>query len=74
MLSTATGCSTLWWQLPLGNTDLDDTPEHWRDNHLQQIFAALNEVAQAQVVGLAFGAGAPDKPAQKLMAATLLKR
>lgn len=60
-LSTATGCSTLWWQLPLGNTDLDDTPEHWRDNHLQQIFAALNEVAQAQVVGLAFGAGAPGQ-------------
>ena len=51
------------WQLPLGNTFLDDTWGHYRDNRVQWWLgpggrAHLRATRNAGVIGLLFGGGA----------------
>jgi hypothetical protein len=51
------------WQLPLGDTHLDNTWGQYRDNRLQWWFGAgsrsrLRATAEAGVVGFLFGGGA----------------
>jgi hypothetical protein len=52
------------WQLPLGNTTLNDTFGHYRDNRLQWWFddpsgRHLQATRDAGVIGLLFGGGVP---------------
>jgi hypothetical protein len=52
------------WQLPLGNSTLNDTFGHYRDNRLQWWFddptgQHLQATRDAGVIGLLFGGGAP---------------
>jgi hypothetical protein len=52
------------WQLPLGNTTLDETSGHYRDNRLQWWFEDptgphLQATRDAGVIGMLFGGGAP---------------
>lgn len=51
------------WQIPLGNTMLDDTWEHYRDNHVQWLLGDhsrkhLRALAKAGAVAFLFGGGA----------------
>jgi hypothetical protein len=51
------------WQIPLGNTGLDDTPGRYRDNRVQWLLGAgnrshLEAYAGAGYVGFLFGGGA----------------
>ena len=59
--STATGEPVVLWQLPLGNTGLDDTWGRFRDNRVQWWLgdrAHMRAEQAAGVVGLLFGGGA----------------
>lgn len=52
------------WQLPLGNSNLDETPGHYTDNRVQWWLEDPGEVhlratREAGVIGLLFGGGAP---------------
>jgi hypothetical protein len=51
------GLSVLYWQIPVGNMNLDNTNLHYKDNRLDYFFAHMDEVAAAHIVGLFFGAG-----------------
>ncbi|MES1246798.1 MAG: hypothetical protein ABUS54_03885 [Actinomycetota bacterium] len=58
-----TGLRMVAWQIPLGNTNLDDTPGHYRDNRVQWLLGAGNRAhlqayVQAGYVGFLFGGGA----------------
>jgi hypothetical protein len=58
-----TRTAVVLWQLPLGNTFLNDTWEHYRDDRVQWWLgdptgAHLRATAAAGVVGLLFGGGA----------------
>lgn len=58
-----TGTPVVLWQLPVGNTSLNDTWEHYRDDRLQWWFgpgsaARLRATRDAGVIGMLFGAGA----------------
>ena len=51
------------WQIPLGNTSLDDTWDHYRDNRVQWLLGAsdrahLRAYAAARYAGFLFGGGA----------------
>jgi hypothetical protein len=53
------------WQIPLGNTTLDDTPGRYRDNRVQWLLGAgsrahLKAYAAAGYVAFLFGGGAAD--------------
>ncbi len=56
-VAEAAGKPVLWWQLPVGNLGLDDTPQHYQDNRVAYFFAHPDEVAAAHGAGFAFGAG-----------------
>jgi hypothetical protein len=51
----------LYWQLPLGNANQNDTTNHWKDNRVQYMLGHMSELAAAHVIGAAFGAGAGDQ-------------
>ncbi len=58
-----TGTRVVLWQLPLGNTFLNDTWGHYRDNRVQWWLGAgsaahLRATRNAGVIGLLFGGGA----------------
>jgi len=58
-----TGLRMVAWQIPLGNTHLDDTPGHYRDNRVQWLLGAGNRAhlkayVAAGYVGFLFGGGA----------------
>jgi hypothetical protein len=58
-----TRTSVVLWQLPVGDTHLDNTWDHYQDNRLQWWFGAhsaahLRATRNAGVIGFLFGAGA----------------
>jgi hypothetical protein len=58
-----TGTGVVLWQLPVGDTRLNNTWEHYQDNRLQWWLGAdsaahLRATRDAGVIGLLFGAGA----------------
>ena len=58
-----THTAVVYWQLPLGNTTLNNTPTHYRDNRVQWWlanpgYAHLRAERAAGVIGLLFGGGA----------------
>jgi hypothetical protein len=55
------GRPLVWWQLPVGNLNLDDTPTHYRDNRVDYLFAHTDEVVGTHAVLMAFGPGADDQ-------------
>jgi hypothetical protein len=57
-LTEALGKPALWWQIPLGNMQLGNVNNQWKDNRVDYYFAHMNEVAAAHGVGVAYGAGA----------------
>jgi hypothetical protein len=60
-LARATRRPVVVWQVPLGNSTLDDTWTHFRDNRVEGWLgdrAALTRLRDAGVVALLFGAGA----------------
>lgn len=48
----------LWWQLPVGNMNLPNQNEKWKDNRVDYFMTHMDEVAAAHGVGAAFGSGA----------------
>ena len=60
-LSRGTRRPVVVWQIPLGNSTLDDTWDHFRDNRVEGWLgsrAALERLRDAGVVALLFGSGA----------------
>ena len=58
-----TGLRMVAWQIPLGNTSLDDTPDHYRDNRVEWLLgpggrAHLQAYAAAGYLAFLFGGGA----------------
>lgn len=46
-----------WWQLPVGNPNLPNAGQAWKDNRVDYFFTHTAELAAAHSVGFAFGAG-----------------
>ena len=57
-LTEALGKPALFWQMPLGNANQNNTNSHWKDNRVDYFFAHEDELAAAHVLGAAYGAGA----------------
>ena len=60
-LSARMGKPHLWWQVPVGNLGLPNTPGRWKDNRVETLMARPAEVARAHGLGVAFGEGAGDQ-------------
>lgn len=51
------GKPLLWWQLPVGNMSLPNSPTRWQDNKVAHFFDHPDLVVASGAVGMAFGAG-----------------
>jgi hypothetical protein len=60
-LTEALGKPALYWQMPLGNANQNNTKNHWKDNRLDYFFAHESELAAAHAIGACYGAGAGDQ-------------
>jgi hypothetical protein len=60
-LSEAVGKPTIMWQIPIGNSQQNNTQYHYKDNKGELLFGNIQAVADAHVVGLLFGAGNWDQ-------------
>ncbi|GAB4088931.1 choice-of-anchor U domain-containing protein [Hydrogenophaga soli] len=45
------------WQIPLGNSLQNNTPNHYKDNLVETLFSHMGELRDANVVAMMFGAG-----------------
>ncbi|WP_407989466.1 RICIN domain-containing protein [Kitasatospora sp. CMC57] len=56
-MSESVGKPVVLWQVPLGNMAQNNTPGHFKDDKVDWFFSHLDQVANAHVGGLLFGAG-----------------
>ncbi|MEW1910015.1 RICIN domain-containing protein [Kitasatospora sp. NPDC085895] len=56
-MSESVGKPVVLWQVPLGNMAQNNTPGHYKDDKVDWFFSHLDQVADAHVGGLLFGAG-----------------
>lgn len=56
-LTDRTQVPHLWWQVPMGTPDLDNTCGRYVDDRVLQFVAHRDDVARAGALGVAFGAG-----------------
>nr|WP_184918970.1 RICIN domain-containing protein [Kitasatospora gansuensis] len=56
-MAEAVGKPVVLWQVPLGNMAQNNTPGHYKDDKVDWFFSHLNQVADAHVAALLFGAG-----------------
>lgn len=59
-LSTAAGRRIILWQVPAGNMELDNSPQHYQDNRVAYAFRHARDLYEAGVIAVLFGAGQAD--------------
>ena len=63
----------LLWQTPIGNqyfASVNNTTGHFQDNRAEYIFSHIDELIQARIVGVMFGAGNSGNTVQSMRGAT----
>ncbi|MFJ6723235.1 lectin, partial [Streptomyces sp. NPDC091259] len=56
-MSESVGKPVVLWQIPLGNMAGNNTPGHFKDDKVDWFFSHMDQVANAHVGALLFGAG-----------------
>ena len=56
-LAEEAGTGVLWWQLPVGNMNLPNQTNAWKDNRVDYFFGHTADLATSHAIGMAFGAG-----------------
>jgi hypothetical protein len=49
------------WQIPVGNMAQNNTLNHYQDDKVDWFFSHMNQVADAHIVALLFGAGQQEQ-------------
>jgi hypothetical protein len=73
-LAETVGKPTVMWQIPLGNSAQNNTTNHWQDNRVDYLFAHINEVADAHVAALLFGAGHQEQTTPETDGGNLVRK
>lgn len=61
LITEGTGKPLVLWQIPLGNMAQNNTYQHYQDDKVDYLFSHMNEVADAHIVALLFGAGQQEQ-------------
>lgn len=78
-ITETVGKPLVLWQIPVGNMSLDDTLNRFRDDKVDYFFSHLDQVVNAHVAALLFGAGhnettTPESDGGNLIAKTIQYR
>lgn len=60
-MAETVGRPIVLWQIPLGNMALDNTLNHYRDDKVDWLFGHMDQVADAHIAALLFGAGQQEQ-------------
>lgn len=56
-MAESVGKPVALWQIPVGNMAQNNTLNHYQDDKVDWLFAHMDQVANAHIAGLLFGAG-----------------
>ncbi|WP_019070462.1 RICIN domain-containing protein [Streptomyces hokutonensis] len=56
-MAESVGKPVVLWQIPVGNMAQNNTPDHYKDDKVDWFFSHMDQVADAHIAGLLFGAG-----------------
>ena len=56
-MAESVGKPVVLWQIPVGNMAQNNTLNHYQDDKVDWLFAHMDQVANAHIAGLLFGAG-----------------
>jgi hypothetical protein len=56
-MAESVGRPVVLWQIPVGNMAQNNTANHYKDDKVDWLFAHMDQVANAHIAGLLFGAG-----------------
>jgi len=73
-LAEAVGKPVVLWQIPLGNGNQNNTANHWQDNKVDYLFSRINDVANAHVAAMMFGAGQGDQTSPESDGGNLVRK
>jgi hypothetical protein len=60
-MAESVGKPVVLWQIPVGNMAQNNTLNHYKDDKVDWFFAHMNQVANAHIAGLLFGAGQQEQ-------------
>ncbi|KOV94167.1 lectin [Streptomyces sp. NRRL B-3648] len=60
-MAESVGKPVVLWQIPVGNMAQNNTLNHYKDDKVDWFFAHMDQVANAHVAGLLFGAGQQEQ-------------
>ncbi|AYN43748.1 lectin [Streptomyces dangxiongensis] len=60
-MAESVGKPVVLWQIPVGNKAQNNTLNHYKDDKVDWFFAHMDQVANAHVAGLLFGAGQQEQ-------------
>jgi hypothetical protein len=61
LITEGTGKPLVLWQIPLGNMAQNNTRNHYQDDKVDYLFSHMNQVADAHIAALLFGAGQEEQ-------------
>jgi hypothetical protein len=74
LITEETGKPLVLWQIPLGNMTLDNTLNRYQDDKVDYLFSHMNQVADAHVVALLFGAGQQEQTSAETDGGNLINK
>lgn len=60
-LTEGVGKSIAIWQIPLGNWNMNNTYQHYKDNKVDHFFSHTSDVVNAHIVAVLFGSGQEEQ-------------
>lgn len=74
LITEGTGKPLVLWQIPVGNMNLDNTVNHYRDDKVDYLFSHMDQVADAHIAALLFGAGHNEQTAPETDGGNLINK
>ncbi|MEU7873402.1 RICIN domain-containing protein [Dactylosporangium sp. NPDC049140] len=73
-MAESVGKPVVLWQIPVGNMAQNNTLNHYKDDKVDWFFAHMDQVANAHVVSLLFGAGQQEQTAVETDGGNLISK
>ncbi|WP_413254467.1 RICIN domain-containing protein [Streptomyces europaeiscabiei] len=73
-MAESVGKPVVLWQVPIGNMAQNNTLNHYKDDKVDWFFAHMDQVANAHIAGLLFGAGHGEQTSVETDGGNLIKK
>ncbi|MFF4588165.1 RICIN domain-containing protein [Streptomyces sp. NPDC001388] len=73
-MAESVGKPVVLWQIPVGNMAQNNTPGHFKDDKVDWLFAHMDQVANAHIAGLLFGAGWTEQTTPETDGGNLIRK